>query len=79
MTAVTKGTSPSGQHYYPAFPYSSYTHAKVEDVRDLFAYIKTLPPISGRVDLAKAVVDDRLAMIGTASVAVAQSTRSSAP
>lgn len=49
VTAVIKGTSPSGQHYFPAFPYTSYVHAKVDDVRDLFAYIKTLPPLSGRI------------------------------
>ncbi len=47
-TAVLKGTSPSGEHYFPAFPYGSYHLAKLEDVRDLFAYIKTLPPLSGR-------------------------------
>src|SRR5438477_6907057 len=49
VTAVQKGTSPSGAHYYPAFPYASYQRAKVEDVRDLFAYLKTLPPVQGRV------------------------------
>ena len=49
VTAVLKGTSPSGAHYYPAFPYASYQRAKVEDVRDLFAYLKTLAPVSGRV------------------------------
>ena len=49
VTAVTKGTSPAGQHYYPAFPFTSYTHGKIEDVRDLFAYLKTLPPVSGKV------------------------------
>jgi mono/diheme cytochrome c family protein len=49
VTAVLKGTSPSGAHLYPAFPYASYQHAKVEDVRDLFAYLKTLAPVSGRV------------------------------
>ena len=48
VTAVLKGTSPSGAHYFPAFPYASYQHAKVEDVRDLFAYLKTLAPVSGR-------------------------------
>ncbi len=48
VTAVTKGTSPSGQHLYPAFPYTSYQKARIEDVRDLFAYIKTLQPVSGR-------------------------------
>jgi mono/diheme cytochrome c family protein len=49
VTAVTKGTSPSGVHYFPAFPYTSYQHAKVDDVRDLFAYLKTLPAVTGRV------------------------------
>ena len=47
--AVTKGVSPAGFHYFPAFPYTSYAHAKVEDVRDLFAYLKTLPAVSGKV------------------------------
>lgn len=48
VTAVLKGTSPSATHYFPAFPYASYQHAKVEDVRDLFAYLKTLAPVSGK-------------------------------
>lgn len=48
VTAVLKGTSPDGAHYFPAFPYPSYAHASVDDVRDLFAYLKTLPPVSGR-------------------------------
>jgi mono/diheme cytochrome c family protein len=49
VTAVLKGTSPQGTHYFPAFPYASYQHAKVEDIQDLFAYLKTLPPVSGKV------------------------------
>src|SRR6266852_4636547 len=49
VDAVTKGISPAGFHYFPAFPYPSYQHAKVEDVRDLFAYLKTLAPLSGKV------------------------------
>jgi len=49
VTAVLKGTSPSGTHYFPAFPYTSYQHAKLDDVRDLFAYLKTLSPVTGRV------------------------------
>jgi len=48
VTAVLKGTSPSGAHYFPAFPYASYQHAKVEDIRDLFGYLKTLAPVSGK-------------------------------
>jgi mono/diheme cytochrome c family protein len=49
VTAVMKGTSPDDTHFFPAFPYTSYQHAKIEDVRDLFAFIKTLPPVAGKV------------------------------
>lgn len=49
ITALNKGTSPDGDHYYPAFPYTSYQHIRFEDLRDLFAYLKTLPPVQGRV------------------------------
>src|SRR5438876_10752415 len=49
VTAMWKGTSPSGEHYYPAFPYTSYQRMRLEDVRDLFAYLKTLPPVQGKV------------------------------
>lgn len=49
VNAVMNGVSPSGQHYFPAFPYTSYQHAKREDVVDLFAYLKTLPPVAGKV------------------------------
>ena len=48
VTAVARGTSPAGAHYYPAFPYASYAHAKIDDLRDLYAYMKTLPQVSGR-------------------------------
>src|SRR5262249_3933286 len=49
VNALTRGVSPEGTHYFPAFPYTSYTHAKIEDVRDLFAYLKTLPQVKGKV------------------------------
>jgi mono/diheme cytochrome c family protein len=49
INAVTRGISPEGTHYFPAFPYPSYQHAKVADVRDLFAYLKTLPKVTGKV------------------------------
>jgi mono/diheme cytochrome c family protein len=49
VTAMTKGTSPDGRHYFPAFPYTSYQNMRTEDVRDLFAYLKTLPAVQGRV------------------------------
>ena len=49
VTAMTKGTAPDGRHYYPAFPYTSYQRMSFADLRDLFAYLKTLPPVAGSV------------------------------
>ncbi len=49
VTAVLKGTSPRGEHYFPAFPYPSYQHAKLTDIRDLFGFLKTLQPVAGKV------------------------------
>jgi mono/diheme cytochrome c family protein len=46
VNAMLKGTSPNGSHYFPAFPYTSYRLMPVSDVRDLFAFMKTLPPVS---------------------------------
>jgi mono/diheme cytochrome c family protein len=49
VTAMWKGTSPNGDHYFPAFPFTSYQRMKLEDIRDLFAHLKTLPPVQGKV------------------------------
>src|SRR5262245_52416312 len=48
ITAMTKGIAPAGEHLYPAFPYTSYQRMSFDDLRDLFAYIKTLPAVQGR-------------------------------
>lgn len=48
VTALSDGTAPGGHHLYPAFPYTSYRHMELGDVRDLFAYLKTLPPVQSR-------------------------------
>jgi mono/diheme cytochrome c family protein len=41
--AVTRGVSPAGQHYYPAFPYTAYTKMTDQDLVDLWAFMQTLP------------------------------------
>ena len=46
--ALMSGVSPDGQHYYPALPYTSYAHMRVQDVKDLMAYLRTLPQVQGR-------------------------------
>jgi mono/diheme cytochrome c family protein len=48
VTAMVKGTSPDGRHYFPSFPYTSYQRITHADLRDMFAFIKTLPPVEGR-------------------------------
>jgi mono/diheme cytochrome c family protein len=46
--ALLSGVSPEGQHYYPAFPYTSYARMAVEDIRDLAAYLRTVPAVHGK-------------------------------
>lgn len=46
--ALVAGVSPDGRHYYPAFPYTSYTGMTAPDINDLYVYLKTLPPVAGR-------------------------------
>lgn len=48
VTAMRDGTSPAGQHLYPAFPYTSYARMTTGDLLDLFAYLKTLPAVKGK-------------------------------
>jgi len=38
------GLRPDGAHYFPAFPYPSFTQIVDADLRDLWAYLRTLRP-----------------------------------
>mgnify|MGYP003394046996 CR=1 FL=1 len=42
--AMRHGRRPDGANYFPAFPYPSYTLISDADLRDLWAYLRTLPP-----------------------------------
>ncbi len=46
VNAVTRGISPEGRHYVPAFPYGSYRLMATRDVLDLRAYLMSLPAVS---------------------------------
>jgi mono/diheme cytochrome c family protein len=46
--ALVSGTSPTSEHYYPIFPYPSYTSMRFEDIGNLYAYLQSLKPVSGR-------------------------------
>jgi len=50
VNAMQRGVSPDGRHYYPSFPYTSYTRMTVSDVLDLRAYLNTLPAIETAVE-----------------------------
>src|SRR4030066_244709 len=45
LRALREGLSPSGDHYYPSFPYPSYTKLSDEDLRALWAYLRAQPPV----------------------------------
>ena len=47
--SMKRGVSPSGQHHYPAFPFTSYARMTDGDVADLFAFLKTLPSSANAV------------------------------
>jgi mono/diheme cytochrome c family protein len=44
--AMLRGVGRNGEHLYPSFPYTSYQRMALDDVRDLYAYLKTLPAVS---------------------------------
>jgi mono/diheme cytochrome c family protein len=46
MRALEEGVSPQGEHYYPAFPYTSYSRMTRADMRALYAYLMTLQPVA---------------------------------
>ena len=45
VAAMTRGVAPDGGHYYPAFPYTSYTYMTREDLVDLKRYLEAQPAV----------------------------------
>ncbi len=46
VRALREGLNPQGEHYYPVFPYPSYTRMTQQDMQALYAYLMTLPASS---------------------------------
>ena len=44
IRAMRQGDRPDGKNYFPAFPYPSFTKIVDADLRDLWAYLRALPP-----------------------------------
>lgn len=45
VKALRQGRAPDGSAYYPAFPYPSYTAMRDDDIRDLWAFLRTQPAV----------------------------------
>ncbi len=45
IRAMTEGLSPDGKHYFPAFPYTSFTRMKKDDLLHLKDYLFSLPAV----------------------------------
>jgi mono/diheme cytochrome c family protein len=46
MRALRRGVSPGNDHYFPVFPYGSFTKMTDQDLLDLKAYIFSLPAVT---------------------------------
>lgn len=45
LRAMTQGVGPSGEQYFPVFPYTSFTRMTRQDVLDLKAYLLSITPV----------------------------------
>lgn len=48
LRTLREGVTPNGEHLYPAFPYTAFTKITAEDADALFAYLRTIPPVSAQ-------------------------------
>lgn len=49
IRAMVDGVAPNGSHYYPAFPFTSYTRMGRQDLLDLKAYLNTVKPVRNQI------------------------------
>jgi mono/diheme cytochrome c family protein len=47
--AIRLGERPDGGHYFPAFPYPAFTRMSDSDIRDLWAYLRSIAPVRNAV------------------------------
>jgi len=44
--AMLRGVGRNNEHLYPSFPFTSYQRMSLDDVRDLYAFLRSLPPVA---------------------------------
>jgi cytochrome c553 len=52
--AITTGVDKNGKALFPVMPYLSYGQMDKEDIYDIIAYIRSIPPIENEVEASKA-------------------------
>jgi len=45
VRSMRDGVAPDGTHYFPVFPYTSFTHMTDGDLADLWAYLRAQPAV----------------------------------
>ena len=46
IRAMRYGRSPNGRHYFPSFPYVAFSGMRTDDLKALWAYLRTVPPVA---------------------------------
>jgi mono/diheme cytochrome c family protein len=44
VRAMREGLDPGGSHYFPVFPYTTFTAIADDELKAMFAYLKSVPP-----------------------------------
>ncbi len=47
--AMRKGIDRQGGHLYPAFPYNHFTYSSNEDIRSLYAFLRSVPAVRNEI------------------------------
>lgn len=50
VRAMRHGVDDQGRELYPAFPYTAYANMTTDDILAIWAYLKTLPPVTQAVE-----------------------------
>lgn len=46
IRAMRYGRSPDGRHYFPSFPYVAFSGMRTDDLKAMWAYLRTVPPVA---------------------------------
>ncbi len=62
IKAMHEGVAPGGRNLFPAFPYTSFTKVTDDDVKAIYAYLKTVAPVKYEPPSNSLIFSQRWAM-----------------